>query len=87
MNVKKYYSGEEIKIGDHITTDSGEDHNTIMKFIDNDKDRDDYGVDCFGALMSSSQAGGIIFVPFDEISSQDTKLIHRIMKSDKIIDI
>lgn len=85
--MEKYYSGEEIRIGDHITTDHGCDHNVIMKIIDNNKDKEDYGLDCFGALMSSSQVGGIIFVSFEEICSQDTKFIHRKTNSDKLINI
>ena len=32
--MKRYFSGEEIEIGDHITTDGGEDHNVILKIID-----------------------------------------------------
>lgn len=55
--MKRYFSGEEIEIGDHITTDGGEDHNVILKIIDCPAVRDDYGLDCFGALMCSSQTG------------------------------
>lgn len=55
--MKRYFSGEKIEIGDHITTDGGEDHNVILKIIDHPAVRDAYGLDCFGALMSSSQTG------------------------------
>lgn len=55
--MKRYFSGEEIEIDDHIITDGGEDHNVILKIIDCPTVRDDYGLDCFGALMSSSQTG------------------------------
>ena len=85
--MKKYFSGEKIEIGDHITTDGGEDQNMIMKFIDNPRDRDDYGLDCFGVLMSSSQTGGIIFVSFDDVCSEDTKQIHRKTSNDHLTEI
>ncbi|WP_419527985.1 hypothetical protein [Akkermansia sp.] len=85
--MKRYFSGEEIEIGDHITTDGGEDHNVILKIIDSPAVRDDYGLDCFGALMSSSQTGGIIFVSFDEICSPDTRLLHRKTSDDHLTAI
>lgn len=85
--MKRYFSGEEIEIGDHITTDGGEDHNVILKIIDCPTFRDDYGLDCFGTLMSSSQTGGIIFVFFDEVCSPDTRLLHRKTSDDDLPEI
>lgn len=85
--MKRYFTGEKIELGDHIATDGGEDHNVILKIIDCPVDRDDYGLDCFGALMSSSQTGGIIFVPFDEVCSYDTKLIRRRTDDDHLTEI
>ncbi|WP_417006204.1 hypothetical protein [Akkermansia sp.] len=85
--MKRYFSGEEIEIGDHITTDGGEDHNVILKIIDSPAIRDDYGLDCFGALMSSSQTGGIIFVSFDEVCSPDARLLHRKTSDDHLTAI
>ena len=79
--MKKYASGEKIEPGDHITTDGGCDQNVIMHCIDKKRDREDFGLDCFGCMMSSTQAGGIIFVSFDEICSQDTTFIRR-----KVVD-
>lgn len=72
-----YFSGEEIKVGDLITTDNGHDKNKVMKLIDNTYLMKSYGLDCFGALLSSSSAKGMIFVSFKELSSQDTKFIKR----------
>ena len=69
-----YFSGEEIKVGDLITTDNGHDKN---KLIDNTYLMQSYGLDCFGALLSSSSAKGMIFVSFKELSSPDTKFIRR----------
>ena len=85
--MKRYFSGEEIEIGDHITTVGGEDHNVILKIIDCPAVRDDYGLDCFGALMCSSQTGGIIFVSFDEVCSPDTRLLHRKTSDDHLTAI
>lgn len=48
-----------------------------MKLIDNTYLMKSYGLDCFGALLSSSSAKGMIFVSFKELSSQDTKFIRR----------
>ena len=70
-----YFSGEEIKVGDLITTDNGHDKNKVMKLIDNTYLMQSYGLDCFGALLSSSSAKGMIFVSFKELSSPDTKFI------------
>ena len=72
-----YFSGEEIKVGDFITTDNGHDKNKVIKLIDNTYLMQSYGLDCFGALLSSSSAKGMIFVSFKELSSQDTKFIKR----------
>lgn len=72
-----YFSGEEIKVGDLITTDNGHDKNKVMKLIDNTYLMQSYGLDCFGALLSSSIAKGMIFVSFKELSSPDTKFIRR----------
>lgn len=85
--MKKYFFGEKIEIGNHITTDGGEDHNVILKIINCFMDRDDYGLDCFGTLMSSSQMGGAIFVPFDEVCSHDTRLFHRRTSDDHLTKI
>lgn len=85
--MKRYFSGEEIEIGDHIATDGGEDHNVILNIINCPMDRDDYGVDCFGVLMSSFQTGGIIFVSFDEVCSQETRLLHRKRSGDRLTEI
>lgn len=70
--MKRYFSGEKIEIGDHITTDGGDGHNVILKIINHPAGRDDYGLDCFGSLMSSSQTGGGI------ISCLLMKFVHRI---------
>ena len=75
-NVMKL-EGEEIKVGDFITTDNGHDKNKVMKLIDNTYLMQSYGLDCFGALLSSSSAKGMIFVSFKELSSPDTKFIRR----------
>lgn len=72
-----YFSGEKIKIGDFITTDNGYDKNKVMKLIDNADLMQSYGLDCFGALLSSSNSKGMIFVSFKELSSPDTKFIRR----------
>ena len=72
-----YFSGEEIKVGDFITTDNGHDKNKVIKLIDNTYLMQSYGLDCFGALLSSSSAKGMIFVSFKELSSKDTKFIKR----------
>lgn len=85
--MRRYFSGEKIEVGDHITTDGGEDHNVILKIINDHRDRDDYGLDCFGVLMSSSQTGGIIFVPFDEVCSQAAGLIRRKTSDDHLTGI
>ena len=45
-----YFSGEEIKVGDFITTDNGHDKNKVIKLIDNTYLMQSYGLDCFGAL-------------------------------------
>ena len=50
-----YFSGEEIKVGDFITTDNGHDKNKVIKLIDNTYLMQSYGLDCFGALLSSSR--------------------------------
>lgn len=71
-----YFSGEEIKIGDFITTDNGYDKNKVMKLIDNAYLMQSYGLDCF-VLLSSSNSKGMIFVSFKELSSPDTKFIRR----------
>lgn len=81
-----YFSGEEIKIGDFITTDNGYDKNKVMKLIDNAYLMQSYGLDCFGALLSSSNSKGMIFVSFKELSSPDTKFIRR-KKNNLIEDI
>lgn len=72
-----YFSGEEIKVGDLITTDNGHDNNKVLQLIDDNDSMESYGLDCFGALLSSSSAKGMIFVSLEELSSQDTKLIRR----------
>ena len=72
-----YFLGVEIKVGDFITTDNGHDKNKVIKLIDNTYLMQSYGLDCFGALLSSSSAKGMIFVSFKELSSQDTKFIKR----------
>lgn len=46
-----YFSGEEIKIGDFITTDNGYDKNKVMKLIDNADLMQSYGLDCFGVII------------------------------------
>ena len=66
-----------MKVGDIITTDNGYDENVLLKLIDNEEERLSWGVDCFGALMSSRSAKGMIFVSFEELSSHDTKFIRR----------
>ena len=45
-----YFSGEEIKVGDFITTDNGHDKNKVIKLIDNTYLMQSYGLDCFGAV-------------------------------------
>lgn len=73
----KYDTGEEIKVGDLITTDNGYDKNIVIKLIDNEELMRSYGLDCFGALLSSSSTQGMIFVSFEELESQDTRFIKR----------
>jgi len=72
-----YMTGEEIKVGDVITTDNAYDANLVLELIDNEEKRLSWGVDCFAALMSSRSAKGMIFVSFKELSSRDTKFIRR----------
>lgn len=46
-----YFSGEEIKVGDFITTDNGHDKNKVIKLIDNTYLMQSYGLDCFGVII------------------------------------
>lgn len=71
----KYFSGEIVQLGDLITTDNGFDTDIILFLITDESVLKDYGLDCFGALMYSSSVNGMIFISFDELASQSTKLL------------
>lgn len=76
--IRKYITGEEIKVGDHVYTDNGNDLNEIVKLIDDPIILKEWNLDCYGALTISSAAkGGLIYISFEELESHDSRFIRR----------
>ena len=80
----KYLTGEEIEVGDLITTDSGDDDDIVLLIVDNDIMVKKWNLSEFGlgAFVRSTRTGPL-YLTISELSSDDTMFIGRSSLSNK----